>query len=216
MAITLAVGTTVSIASTYGTAKTMSAITNATEAVATLEASHGVIVGDLVELTSGWQRGTNRIIRAKTVATNDVTLEGFNTSSTANYPSGSGTGSVREITAWTQVTQLTREINFSGGAQQFADITTLDDVIDQQIPTRRSPITVSLPVFFDGSLAYVSVVRSAAETATLTAVRFSFPNGSKLYGNAYWSYQEVPTISDDTLRGQIDLTFRGFTTFYTS
>ena len=214
MAITLAVGTTVSIASTYGTAKTMSAITNATEAVATLEASHGVIVGDLVELTSGWQRGTNRIIRAKTVATNDVTLEGFNTSSTTNYPAGSGTGSVREITAWTQVTQLTREINFSGGAQQFADITTLDDVIDQQIPTRRSPITISLPVFFDGSLSYVSVVRTAAETATLTAVRFSFPNGAKLYGNAYWSYQEVPTIQDDTLRGQIDLTFRGFTTFY--
>ena len=58
------------------------------------------------------------------------------------------------------------------------------------------------------------MVRTAAETATLTAVRFSFPNGAKLYGNAYWSYQEVPTIQDDTLRGQIDLTFRGFTTFY--
>ena len=208
--------TTVSIASTYGTTKVMSAITNAAEAVATLEASHGVIANDILELTSGWQRGTNRILRAKTVSTNDVTLEGFNTSSTSNYPSGSGTGSVREITAWTQVTQLTREINFTGGTQQFADITGMDDVIDQQIPTRRSPITVSLPVFFDGSQSYVSVVRTAAETSTLTAVRFSFPNGAKLYGNAYWTYQEVPIISDDTLRGQIDFTFRGFTTFYTS
>jgi hypothetical protein len=46
-------------------------------------------------------------------------------------------------------------------------------------------------------------------------VRFTFPNGSKLYANAYWSYQEVPTIEGDTLRGRIDLSFRGVTTFYT-
>jgi len=215
MAITLAVGTTVAIASTSGAAKTMSAISNAAEAVATLEASHGVVENDIIEVTSGWQRLTNRIVRADSVATNDVTLEDIDTSSTTYFPAGTGTGSVREITAWTQITQLTREINFSGGEQQFADITTLDDVIDQQIPTRRSPITVSLPVFFDGSLSYVAVVRAAGNTATLTAVRFTFPNGSKLYANAYWSYQEVPTIEGDTLRGRIDLSFRGVTTFYT-
>ena len=50
MAITLAVGTQVAIASAYGASKTMSAISNATAAVATLEASHGVIVGDYVEM----------------------------------------------------------------------------------------------------------------------------------------------------------------------
>lgn len=216
MAITLAVGTTVSIASTYATAATITAITNASEAVATLSASHGVLANDIIEVTSGWQRLTNRVVRAKTVSTNDVTLENINTTSTTYYPAGSGTGSVREITAWTQITQLTREINFSGGDQQYADITTLDDVIDQQIPTRRSPITVSLPIYFDGGLSWVTTVRTAMDTSTLTAVRFSFPNGAKLYGNAYWTYQEVPTIEGDTLRGRVDLTFRGLTTYYTS
>lgn len=216
MAITLAVGTQIFIASTYGAAKTMSAISNAAEAVATLEASHGVIENDILEVASGWQRLTNRIVRADSVATNDVTLEDINTSDTDRYPAGTGTGSVREITAWTQVTQLRREINFTGGEQQFADVTTLEDVIEQQIPTRRSPIQLSLPTFFDGTQSYVAVVRTAADTATLTAVKMVFPDGSVLYGNAYWTYQEIPTIQDETLSGRVDLSFRGLTTFYTA
>lgn len=216
MAITLAVGTQIFIASTYGAAKTMSAISNASEAVATLEAAHGIVVGDIMEVTSGWQRLTNRIVRAGAVSTNDITFEDINTSDTDRYPAGTGTGSVREVSAWTQVTQLRREINFSGGEQQFADATTLEDVIEQQIPTRRSAIQLSLPTFFDGSQSYVAVVRAAADAATLTAVKMIFPDGSVLYGNAYWTYQEIPTIQDETLAGRVDLSFRGLTTFYTA
>lgn len=216
MAITLAVGTQVFIASTYGAAKTMSALTNATEAVATLEAAHGIAVGEFFEVTSGWQRLTNRIVRAGGVAVNDVTMEDIDTSSTSRYPSGTGTGSVREITAWTQIGQITRDIQTSGGDQQYADVTTLEDVLDQQIPTRRSPISVTLPLYFDASQGFVSVVRTASETATLTAVKFVYPSGAILVANAYWSIQDVPTVEDSTLRSKIDLTFRGLTTLYTS
>lgn len=216
MSITLAVGTTVSIASAYGAAKTMSVLTNATEAVATLEASHGVVENDILEITSGWQRLTNRIVRADSVATNDVTLEDINTSSTSRYPAGSGTGTVREISTWVQIGQLTRDIQITGGEQQFADVTTLEDVVDQEIPTRRSPVRISLPLFFDPTQSYVTTVRSAAETATLTAVKFTYPTGAVLYANAYWSMQEIPTIEDSTLRGRIDLALRGMVTLYTA
>lgn len=214
MAITLAVGTTIAIASTYGAAKTMSAISNAAAAVATLEASHGVIVNDIIEVTSGWQRLTNRVVRVSNVATNDVTLDGVVTTSTARYPAGTGVGSVREITAWAEIGQLTRDIQVSGGEQQFADITTLQDVVDQEIPTRRSPVRVSLPLFFDAALSFVPIVREAAETTALTAVRFLYPNGNVLYANAYWTQQDIPTIEDSTLRGRIDLALRGVPTLY--
>lgn len=216
MAITLAVGTTVAIASAYAAAKTMSAITNDSSAVATLEAAHGVVLNDYVEITSGWARLNGRIAKATNIATNDITFGGINTSSTSRYPLGSGTGTVREISTWTTIGQIARAINVSGGEQQFADITTLEDVIDKQIPTRRSPVQVRLPLFFDPSLSYVSAVRTAAETATPTAVRMSFPNGSVLVANAYWSYQEVPTIEDETLRTSIDLAFVALPTIYTS
>src|ERR1044071_9930324 len=98
-------GSQVAIASTYGSGFTVSAITNASEGVATLSSSHGVTVGDIFELSSGWDLLDKRLARAKAVATNDVTLESIDTSSTNMYPAGQGTGTGREITAWTSITQ---------------------------------------------------------------------------------------------------------------
>lgn len=214
MAITLATGTQVAIATTYGTAVNMTALTNAAEAVATLGAGHGVVVGDYLEITSGWDRLTSRIARAKTVVTNDVTLELINTADTARYPAGTGTGTVRRITAWTNITQVTRDFGVSGGGQNYANITTLTDTIEKQIPTTRSPVEVTLPVYDDPSLGWYAAVNSVSESAAATAVRMSFPNGSKLVANAYWSLQTVPTISDSTLRSQIDLSFASQPTRY--
>jgi hypothetical protein len=207
MAITLAQGTQVSIASTYGTAVNVTAITNATEAVATLGAGHGVVVGDFLEVTSGWDRLNGRIVRAKTVATNDVTLEGINTTSTTRYPAGTGTGTLRRITAWTTLSQITSGISVSGGDQNFSDITTLTDSVQKQIPTTRSPVQVTLPLYDDPSLAWYGTVQTAAESATATAIRMVFPNNSRLVANAYWSLQSVPTIEDSTLRSRIDVAF---------
>ena len=207
MAITLATGTLVAIASTYGSSSNMTAITNATSAVTTLAAAHGVVVGDFLEVTSGWDRLNGRIVRVSAVATNDVTLEGINTSSTSLYPAGTGTGSIRRITAWTNLSQITSALSVSGGEQQFADITTLTDRTQKQIPTVRGAVSVTLPTFDDPSLPWYSAVLTASDTATATAVRMIFPNNSRLVANAYWSLQAVPTIEDSTLRGSISLSF---------
>lgn len=207
MAITLATGTLVAIASTYGASVNMTAITNAAAAVATLAVGHGVTVGDFLEVTSGWDRLNGRIVRVSAVATNDVTLEGINTTSTSLYPAGTGAGTIRRITAWTNLSQVTSGISVSGGEQQFADITTLTDRTQKQIPTVRGAVSVTLPTFDDPSLAWYSTVQSASDTAVATAVRMIFPNNSRLVANAYWSLQAVPTIEDSTLRGSISLSF---------
>lgn len=207
MAITLAVGTQIAIASTYGTATNMTAITNAAEAVATLAAAHGVIVGDYLEVTSGWDLLNGRVVRAKAVATNDVTFELIDTANTSRYPVGTGTGTIRRITAWTTLSQITAGISVSGGDQQFADITSLTDRTQKQIPTTRNPVQVTLPVYDDPSLGWYSAVRTASETASVAAVRMTFPNLSKLVAGAYWSLQQVPTIEDSTLRATVNLSF---------
>jgi len=207
MAITLATGTLVAIASTYGSAVNMTAITNASSAVATLAAAHGVIVGDFLEVTSGWDRLNGRIVRVSAVATNDVTLEGINTASTSLYPAGTGIGTIRRITAWTNLSQITADLGVGGGEQQFADITTLTDRTQKRIPTVRGAVSVTLPFFDDPSLAWYAPVQTASETATATGARMIFPNNSRLVANAYWSLQTVPTIEDSTLRGSISLSF---------
>ena len=194
MAITIATGTQVAIATTYGTAVVMSAITNATEAVATLAAGHGVVVGDFLEVTSGWDLLNGRIVRVKTVASNDITFEAINTSSTANYPAGSGTGTIRRITAWTSVTQV-QGVDTGGGDQNYADITTITDRTQKQVPTTRNAQTIDLTVFDDPSLTYYASAVAAAEASSTIGLRLIFPNSSRIVINAYISVQKMPTVA---------------------
>lgn len=216
MSITRSTGSQFAIASTYGTAVNMTAITNASEAVATLDAGHGVVVGDYLEVTSGWDLLNGRIVRAKTVATNNITFESINTASTSSYPVGTGTGSIRRITAWTSLSQITSGISVSGGDVNFADITTITDQIRKQMPIDRNPVVVTLPFFDDPSLAWYSTVAAASDSATATAFRMTTPSGSKLVSNGYWSLRKVPTIEDSTLRAEISVSFSSEPTRYAS
>ena len=194
MSATLATGTQVAIASTYGTGFTVSAISNANPAVAALSASHGVIVGDFIELTSGWDLLNKRVVRISAVSTNDVTLEGINTSDTANYPVGSGTGTGREITAWTSVTQI-QSVSTSGGDVNFADITTITDRTQKQVPTTRSPQQIDFTFFDDPTLSWYATVVAASDALAITALRIIFSNGTRLLANGYLSLQKTPNIN---------------------
>ena len=207
MAITLSTGTIAAIAKTYGAAVTMSALTNAAEGVATLAASHGVIVGDYLEVTSGWGRLDKKVVRVKTVSVNDVTLEGINTTSTTLYPAGSGIGSIRRITAWDNLSQL-KDFSVSGGDQNFADVTAIDDVVERKVPTTRGAVSLSMTVMDDPTLAWYATVQTAADTSTPTGVRLTFPNGTKLVANAYWSLQKTPNIAkNEALTAKIDAAY---------
>jgi hypothetical protein len=216
MSVTKTTGTQFAIGSTYGSTVTVSAITNANPAVATMSASHGVVVGDFIELTSGWDLANGRVFRVSALATNDATLEGFNTLDTSKYPAGTGTGTLREITAWTTLSQITPAFSVSGGDQNFADTTFVTNLIRTQIPTDRNAITVTLPFFFDPTLAWFSTVRAAADAASPYAFRMIFPNGSRLVVGAYWSLRGVPTSEDSTLRDVVDLAFIGQPTVYST
>jgi hypothetical protein len=205
MSITLAIGTTVSIASGYGAAKTISAVSNANPAVATLEASHGVTVGDIIHLRSGWDLLNNRVVRVSVVATNDVTLEGVDTSDTDLYPAGAGTGSAREVTAWTEVQQITRQFTVNGGEQQYADVSTMKNRDDQKMPTNRTAVDVKLPIYDDPTLAHYDVINDA--DAIETAGRFVYPNNSRTLFSGFWSIGQVATVEDSTLRNSVDVSF---------
>jgi hypothetical protein len=216
MSFILAPGTAVAIASGYGSAKSMTALTNAANAVATLEASHGVAVGNILELTSGWPKADKRVMRASAVSTNDVTIEGLDTSSTTQYPPGSGVGSVRRITAWTSLSQIAQDISSSGGQQQFASIRLLSQEDEIALPTTRTPVTLTLPAYYDPALAYLTIVRAARDSKTPTAVRMVFPNGAVLYGNAYWGLNDVPSVRDGVLSTDITLNFAAQPIVYAS
>lgn len=194
MSVSLPNGSLVAIASGYGAVKAMTAISNANPAVATLAASHGVIVGDIIEVTSGWSRLTDKIVRASVVATNDVSLEGIDTLLTSIYPAAGGTGSIREITGWTQLSQIL-ESSTSGGEQNFTEYQFLEADAKKRIPTFKSPSGISLKVADDPLLAGYILASVANDDRLQRAVRITLPGGSLLFYNAYISLNKTPSLT---------------------
>lgn len=194
MSVSLPNGSIVSIASGYGVSKTMSAVTNASEGVATLEASHGVVENDYLEVTSGWSRLNARIVRADSVSTNDVTLEDINTTSTTLYPAGAGTGSVREISGWTQLSQILSSAS-TGGEQQFATYQLLEADSEVRIPTSKSAAGITFTIADDPTLAGYILAKTANDDRLPRAVKIVLANGGILLYNAYVSLSVIPSLT---------------------
>ncbi len=216
MSVSLPNGATISVGSSYGADKTLSAFSNANPGVMTLEASHGVVVSDIFEVTSGWSRANGNVYRASVVSTNDVSVEGLNTSDTDFFPAGSGTGTVREVTAWTQVTQIL-ETNTSGGEQQFVTYSFLEDDAEHQIPTVKSPTLFRLRIGDDATLAHYSVLDTADNDRVPRACRVILPSGSVIYWSAYVTLQRTPTLTKNEVMGlEVTMSLINRVTRYTS
>ena len=196
MSVKLPNGTLVFVASAYATLQTISAITNATEAVATLPASHGIVVGDFVEVTSGWSGLNGRVCRIKAVSTNDVTLEGIDTSDTVRFVSGAGVGSLRKVSTFTQLTQ-TQQIDVSGGDATFVTFSFLEDPDNeqQQIPDAKTPKSYKVTMADDASLPWFPVLQQLDAAKSPYALKLVLPSGSVICANAFVSFNDTPTLT---------------------
>jgi len=216
VSVALPNGATMAIGSTYGATKNLTAFTNANPGVATLEATHGIIVGDIFEVTSGWSRANGNVYRASVVATNDVSVEGLNTTSTANFPAGSGVGTVREVTAWTQISQIL-QTSTEGGEQQFVTYSFLEDSSEHQIPTTKTPTVFKLTIGDDASLAHYAILAAADADRLQRVVRVLLPSGSPIYFSAYVTLRKTPTLTKNEVMGlQVTLSLINETTRYAS
>jgi hypothetical protein len=176
----------------------MSAVTNANPAVATLEASHGIVSGDILEVTSGWSRLNNKVVKAGTVATNSVPLLGINSTSTSIFSAGGGTGSVRKVTGWTQLQQI-MESGSSGGEQQFLEYQFLEDDAQKRIPTFKSASGLSFTIADDDTLAGYLLAADANDDRLQRAVRVTLPSGAAIFYNAYISLNKTPSMNVNQL-----------------
>lgn len=220
MAVYLPNGSKFHIGSTYAAAKTFSSITNAAEAVASFAADPSLIAGDIIEVTSGWERLDKRVVRVKTVSGAGpylVTLESIDTSNTSLYPAGNGAGTVREITAWTEITQVEAPTT-SGGEQNFATYQSLSDDQEKRLPTFRAAQGLNLSFFDDPTLAWYATVRAASDaSATLYALRIQLKSGAFIYASGYWTLREMPSMEANTpMKSVIDVAYGGAVTRYAS
>jgi len=116
MSVSLPNGIILAIATAYAAPLTVTAASNAAEAV--LSVVNGLAALDLVEFTSGWSRANGRIFRVKSPTGANLVLEGFDTTSTTLFPAGTGVGTIRKINTWQQITQVLG-CTSSGGDPQY-------------------------------------------------------------------------------------------------
>jgi hypothetical protein len=215
MSYTLPNGSTVHIGSAYGSDLTVTAATNANPCVMTSTA-HGLSNGDYVVVTSGWTRTTDRVFRVANVTANTIELEGHDTSDTDVYAAGSGTGSVKEVTTWTQISQVLN-ITSQGGEQQFATYQPLEGDREVRIPTIKSGGGLDMEVGDDPTLAGFVAAMAANDDRVARAVRITASNSSKSLFYSYVSADKVPQMNvNQVMTARVSLSHLGEATRYTS
>ena len=192
MSVKLPNGTTFAIASGYGSPVTVTALSNASEAVAT--ATNTFADGDFVEITSGWSRLNGKVARVSDSSGTGFTLEGIDTSDTVAYPAGSGIGSVRKVTGWTQIQQVLTT-STSGGDQQFATFQFIEADQETRIPTTKSAAGLDLSVADDPSLPGYIAMSAANDDRNQRALKCTLSNGSIILYNAYCSLNKTPSMT---------------------
>lgn len=192
--ISLPNGAIVSIAATYGEPKAISALSNANPGIAALAVGHAIAEGDFMEITSGWTRLTDKIVKAGTPATDSIPLLGIDTLLTSIYPAGSGVGTVREILTWTQLSQILTSSS-SGGEQQFLEYQLLEADAKKRIPTAKNAAGLSFSIAHDPLLAGFILASAANDDRLPRAIKITLPSGAVILYNAYISLNKTPSLT---------------------
>ena len=196
MSVALPNGIILAVATAYASLLTVSAATNASPAVLTV--TNTLAIGDYVEFVSGWSRANNRIFRLSAVSGTTATLEGFDTTSTIKFPVGSGTGTIRKINTWTQVSQIIG-CTSSGGDPQYTTFSFLEQDYDTQIPTTTAAQSLAIEIADDPTLAGYIAIKTIAESRAATALRATLPQGGFILYNGIFAFDETPSLTKGNL-----------------
>lgn len=196
MPVSLPNGATLALATTYASALTVTAASNANPCVLTV--NNALSIGDYIEYNSGWSRANGRLFRLSAVSGTTVTVEGLDASSTTLFPAGSGTGSIRKITAFTQVSQVL-DLTSSGGDPQYTTYSFLEQDFDTQIPTTTAPQSLTLSIADDATLAGYIALKAAALTRVATGLKMSMPQGGVILYNGILALDETPSLTKNQL-----------------
>lgn len=190
-------GGTFQHAATYAAALAFTAISNASEAVATVVGGT-LAAGDIVLLSSGWSKLDNKVVRVKLATATAITLEAIDTTDTQVFPAGNGAGTMKKVLTWVQIPQVT-DLAFSGGEQNYLDVVFLENDQGKQIPTDKSAASMVLTIADDPAQLFNAVLMAADAGKQVQAARLNLPGNDQLLYGAYTSFSKQPAVSRNNL-----------------
>lgn len=200
-------GSTFFVASTFGTVKTVTAVSNAAEAVVT--ATHDFAIGDIVEVTSGWGRLNKRAFRVKSVSTTvSFILEGADTTSLTFYPAGQGVGTVRKVSAFSQITTVMNPTS-SGGEPKTVTYKFIESDVEYNINDGFAATSYSLDMDADaiGSAGYTAL-KALTDVQTDTILRIVTRSGSVILIPSTVALNEAVQLQDGQIN-RVSASFNG-------
>ncbi len=220
MAVYLPNGSKFYMATAYGATKTFTAASNAAECELSFAADPSLAANDILEITSGWEEIDGNYYRVKSVSGAGpylAVLEGLDTTDTAKFPAGGGVGTIREVSTWTEITQIETP-NTSGGEQQFITYQSLSMNRERRLPSYRNAQGLQFTFFDDPSLAwYASVLAASIDNQNPYGLRCDLKSGAKVYAGGYWSLQKFPSMASNTpMKANIDVAIVNDLTRYAS
>lgn len=199
-------GTLFSVATAFSSAKNVTQITNAAQAVVTCTA-HGFTNGDVVEITSGWGRLNRRIFEVGSVTADTFVLLKADTSSTAHFPPGTGIGSVREVTEWAQLSKVMNPQS-SGGDPKTVNYKFLESDVEYSINDGFTATSYTLELDDDDTTAGYTALRTLTDHQTDTVMKMLLRSGARIYLPCTLAMNDMPNLQEGQIN-RIKVQFNG-------
>lgn len=177
----------------FAAAKTLTAVSNATPAVAT-SVAHGYADNDEVLVTSGWEDATDTVYRLDQLTADTFSLLGLDATNTNFFSAGAGTGTAQKISAWTEIPQILN-ISTQGGDARFTTVSPLAKRNDINVPTGFNAMSIQLTMGHDPSLAAYQTMVGIARTLAKVAFKMTITGGGTGYGFGYLNVSELPQLN---------------------
>ena len=195
--------------STFASPITVTAASNADPAVLTA-VGHGLVDGKEVLFTSGWEDATDTIWKADQQTADTFKLLSLDTADTQWYPSGAGTGTVREVTNWVEIGQVL-DIQPQGGGARTMDINPLSKRNGIKMPTGFEASGYTLTIGYDPSLTSQAQLNTISRNlSSRVAFKFLLSGGQVGYGYGFAQLSQMPSMAKGSpVSVQLSLNFLG-------
>lgn len=193
---------------TLAAAKTVTAVSNASPAVATSTA-HGYADGDEVLFTSGWEDAADSVFKVDQLTADTFSLLGLNSVDTNWFAAGNGTGTTKKVSNWTEVPQVL-SISTSGGDPRYTDIQPLSKRNGIKVPTGFNSMSIDLTLGHDPSNANYQTMLDISRGLGKVAFKLVLAGGATAYGYGYLNVSEAPSLqANQANQVRASITFLG-------
>lgn len=208
-------GSKVYFSTTFASAKTVTAATNANPSVLT-SVAHGYADNDELLFTSGWEDATDAVFKADQLTADTLSLLGLNTTDTNFFAAGSGTGSLQKVSTWVEVPQVLG-VSTSGGDARFTTVDLLAKRNSINVPTGFNAASMTLTLAHDPANANYQSMLTVARGLQKVAFKLVLSGGAVMYGYGYMSVSEAPQLNRNQVNQvQAAITFLGRPISYAS